>query len=346
MAFRPREKNGTKIAFLARNHNFSLWGALRVPMVVHAMRINLRQIEVFRAIMTTGSISGAAQVLYVSQPAVSRLLSYTESRLGFLLFKRIKGRLYPTPEARQLLREVDSVHLGIERVNKLAQILAEQSVGFLHVAASPSLGQSIMPAAIAAFRQRYPDARVRLESLRYNDLKEQVLRHQADLGLSLLPMEHPNLEVSPLAHGRIVCICPRAHPLSALASLQLSDLRGYPVIGYPVDTPLGQHLHQMYDAVKEPFEPAIEVGSPQNTVALVAAGAGVGFVDEFTARGGADDHLVIRTVAGAPLLTAHLVHACYEPLSKFGLAFVQVLRQILASEGRAPKDARSELYPL
>src|SRR3546814_17260281 len=71
------------------------------------MSLNLRQIEVFRAVMSTGSISGASKVLHVSQPAVSRLLSYTETRVGFPLFERIKGRLYATPEAKRLFREVD-----------------------------------------------------------------------------------------------------------------------------------------------------------------------------------------------------------------------------------------------
>ncbi|NOJ99318.1 LysR family transcriptional regulator, partial [Corallococcus coralloides] len=69
------------------------------------MRLNLKQIEVFRAIMLTGSISGAAKLLHVSQPAVSRLIGYTEQRLGLSLFERIKGRLYPTPEARHLFIE-------------------------------------------------------------------------------------------------------------------------------------------------------------------------------------------------------------------------------------------------
>ena len=55
------------------------------------MQLNLRQIEVFRAIMLTGSISGAAKLLNVSQPAVSRLIAYTESRVGLMLFERIKG---------------------------------------------------------------------------------------------------------------------------------------------------------------------------------------------------------------------------------------------------------------
>lgn len=70
------------------------------------MSLNLRQIEIFRAVMTTGSISGASQLLFVSQPAVSRLLSHTEQRVGFALFERIKGRLYATPEAKNFFMKL------------------------------------------------------------------------------------------------------------------------------------------------------------------------------------------------------------------------------------------------
>ena len=74
------------------------------------MALNLRQIEVFRAVMITGSIRGASELLFVSQPAVSRLLAHTELRVGFALFQRVKGRLYATPEAKKLFREVESVY--------------------------------------------------------------------------------------------------------------------------------------------------------------------------------------------------------------------------------------------
>src|SRR5476649_2882620 len=125
------------------------------------MRLNLKQIEVFRAIMLTGSISGAAKLLHVSQPAVSRLISYTEQRLGLLLFQRIKGRLYPTPEARRLFEEVSAVYQSVQRVNDLA----ENRIGQLRIASSPNLGQSLMPRAVAIFCQRYPEVRIVLHTL-------------------------------------------------------------------------------------------------------------------------------------------------------------------------------------
>ena len=91
------------------------------------MPMNLRQIEMFRAIMVTGSISGAARLLSVSQPAISRLLAYTEDRLGIALFERVKGRVQPTPEARQLFVGVDQVHQEVTRVNELAEELRRGS---------------------------------------------------------------------------------------------------------------------------------------------------------------------------------------------------------------------------
>lgn len=77
------------------------------------MKMNLRQIEVFRAVMLTGSISGASKLLFVSQPAISRLMAHTEQRLGLTLFVRTKGRLHPTPEARRLPGEVNAVYEGV-----------------------------------------------------------------------------------------------------------------------------------------------------------------------------------------------------------------------------------------
>ena len=69
------------------------------------MRFKLRQMEVFRAVMLTGSMNGAAKLLFVSQPAVSRLIAHAEQSLGLQLFARDKGKLTPTPEAQRLFEK-------------------------------------------------------------------------------------------------------------------------------------------------------------------------------------------------------------------------------------------------
>ena len=303
------------------------------------MSLNLRQIEVFRAVVTTGSIRGASELLFVSQPAVSRLLSHTESRVGFALFERIKGRLYATPEAKKLFHEIERMYQGVQRVNELAQELAENREGILNIVSSPSIGQMMIPQAIAAFREAHPQVKLTFQYLGYAPLKERLLNHQADLGITILPVDHPNLDVTPLAQGQLVCICPYNHPLSRLSTLTLADMRPYPLISYDRATPFGVILERMYEAADEALKSAIEVGSPQNACSLVQAGAGIALVDEFSVRNWPTHQLIVRPVVNAPVLQANLVHPRFDPLSTLAQRFVRVLRELMQRQGfESPQD--------
>lgn len=297
---------------------------------------NLRQIEIFRAVMTTGSISGASQLLFVSQPAVSRLLSHTEQRVGFALFERIKGRLYATPEAKKLFHEVEVVYHAVQRVNELAADLAKNRSGILNIVSSLSLGQVLIPAAIHKFRALYPDVKLTFQCLGYANLRERLLNRQADLGVIFLPMEHPNLSATPLCRSRMVCLLPRGHELARHETLSLADLRPYPLIGYEKDTPFGEIVEAMYDAADEPLNAPILVGSPQNASTLVAMGAGVALVDEFSVRALVEGGQVeVRPLHNAPFLQANLMHTRFDPMSQLTQAFITQLQLVAAEQGYA-----------
>ncbi len=306
------------------------------------MSLNLRQIEVFRAVMTTGSISGASQLLFVSQPAVSRLLSHTEGRIGFALFERVKGRLYATPEAKKLFREVEHVYAGVQRINELARDLQEHREGILNIVSSPSIGQAVIPQAVAAFRDQHPNVKFTFQYLGYGPLVERVLNHQADIAVTILPVEHPNLEMTELGSGRLVCICPYNHPLSRLATLTVADLLPYPMVSYDRASPFGRLVVALFEGAGETLRTAVEVGSPQNACSLVQAGAGIALVDEFSVRSWPASQFVVRPVQGAPVLHANLVHLRFEPMSQLALSFVRVLRELMKKEGFAgqPLTAR------
>jgi DNA-binding transcriptional LysR family regulator len=311
--------------------------------------LNLRQIEVFRAVMITGSISGAAQLLFVSQPAVSRLLSQTEHRLGFALFERIKGRLHATPEAQKLFREVQSVYAGIQRVNAMAEGLADNRQGVLNVVSSTSVGQMFIPQAIATFRRSHPQVRINFMIMSYAQLLERLLDHQADLGVITSPMEHPNLTVQRLSENRLICLFPHGHPLESREVVRLEDLRDVPLITYDKGTPFGALIEQLYEAKALPLEPVVEVGSPHSARALVQLGTGIALVDEFSVKG-ESDRLSIRPLADSPVVQINLVWHGLQPLSQLTRAFVDVLRELVdqreapapsspAAPPRAPKQA-------
>jgi DNA-binding transcriptional LysR family regulator len=294
--------------------------------------LNLRQIEVFRAVMTTGSIKGASLLLHVSPPAVSRLLSHTELRLGFALFERIKGRLYPTPEARHLMQEVESVYLGVQRVGDLASEIAERRYGLLHLACSPSIGHSLAAQVLARFRAQHPDIRVKFRVLLHQQMKEQLLDRKSDVAISILPMDHPNLQVTPVASGSMICVCRPDHALARKSQVSLPELRPYPLICYGRDTPLGQRAEEMFANADEPLKPAIEVDSAQSACALVSLGAGVGIIHEFSLRDGFQEGLTRIRIADAPSMVASLVHPRYEPLSQAAQAFVATLREEISRQ--------------
>jgi DNA-binding transcriptional LysR family regulator len=95
--------------------------------------MNLRQMEVFRAVMLTGSVSAAAELLHVSQPAVSKVLAHAQRQSGLLLFERIKGRLAATPEAQALYAEVETLWRGVEKVRDVSRELASPRAGTLRL---------------------------------------------------------------------------------------------------------------------------------------------------------------------------------------------------------------------
>lgn len=292
------------------------------------MKLNLRQIEVFRAIMLSGSISGASKLLYVSQPAVSRLIAYTEQRLGLLLFDRIKGRLYPTPEARRLFVEVDAVYQSVQRVNEVAENLAENRIGQLRIACSPNLGQSLMPRAITAFCQRYPEVRIVLHTLIPSVMLQALLTQQVELGVAYMPVMHPSLQTRPLYENRIVAVLPASHPLAARSEISAQDLVNEPLIGYSNDIPLGQLINQLFGSEDAQPTPRVEVQQAHVACAMVQAGAGVALVDEMTVKGPIWSNVVVLPVVASVSAPVNVFHVTLEPLSRLAQEFITLLETL------------------
>ncbi|MEJ5152847.1 LysR family transcriptional regulator [Comamonas sp. MYb396] len=291
--------------------------------------MNLRQIEVFRAVMSTGSVSGAAQLLHVSVPAISKLLSHTELQLDFPLFERSKGRLYPTTEARQLYHEVELVYRGVRRIDDLIHQLTERRQSMVSVVTSPSIGQMILPLAIAQFRSGNPGVRVHFHALSHAHLCDRVLSRLCDFAVSMLPVEHPNLMSMPIAQSNIVCIAPRAHPIAVRSSVSVNDLLDTSLINYPTDSPFGARLSRLFAAHDASPKTQIEVGSPQNACALVHAGAGVALVDEFSLQSWQESRFKVLPVEGAEPIIASLVYMRSEGLSDVAESLVRSLRSVL-----------------
>lgn len=309
------------------------------------MKMNLRQIEVFRAIMLTGSISGASKLLFVSQPAISRLMAHTEQRLGLTLFVRAKGRLHPTPEARRLLGEVNAVYEGVERVNEVAEDLVANRTGSVRISCSPNMGQTLLPNAIARFRKAHPAVRVVVRTQIANNMLRSLLSGQVDLAVSNMPLAHPNLESRLLVKNPIVALIPTGHRLSTRAWVRPQDLVHEDLIGYGPDVPFSLLVHHVFG--KESAQPDVKVQVEQAHVAraLAQAGAGIALVDAMTVFGQAWRDIVAVPVRTEVNASVQIYNVNIEPLSRLSLAFVDTLNAIVkrqaASDGRETRKNAS-----
>ncbi|OZI34490.1 LysR family transcriptional regulator [Bordetella genomosp. 10] len=294
--------------------------------------LNLRQIEVFRAIMLTGSISGAGRMLHVSQPAISRVLALTESRLRFPLFERSRSRLAPTAEARRLFAEVEQVYGGIQRVNELAANLAQAGAGALRVISSASFGQRMVPQALAVLRQGRGQARVDYRSSTYDELAGHFLSGQADIAVSMRPPVHPNLVSVELGRSEVVCVMPSDHPLARCQAVAPADFAAGAWIGYPADAPLGRVLTAYLGYAPNRTPAAIEVHSPVTALAFVQQGLGPALVDSWCVGPRTRAGLAVRPIVPPAHIGIWATYSELQPLPLMARRFLAALKKVLQDE--------------
>ncbi|MGU7772572.1 LysR family transcriptional regulator [Burkholderia sp. MR1-5-21] len=289
------------------------------------MNFRLRQMEVFRAVMLTGSINGAAKLLFASQPAVSRIISHTEQTLGLTLFNRVKGKLLPTPEAEALFREVDDFYQHAVRINEFAQGLTRGPAGVLNLCSSPCLSRGMMPRVITRFVQRYPEIRVNYRTTLLNGMAHEVLSNAADLAVSVLPLDHPNLKVQPFTSGRMVVVVPRGHELTQFCSISIADLSRHPLIAHHPGIPFGQLVGAAFRKAGVTRLSRIDVHQTDVACSLVRAGAGIALVDQFTVEDIGWPDLQVLPLSEDITLTPSIVRSVFDTRATHADKFIELL---------------------
>ncbi len=145
--------------------------------------MNYKQIEAFRAVMLTRSMTEAAAQLHTSQPNISRVIGKLEQEAGFRLFERVGNRLAPTDEAEALFLDVERSFVGLDSLRASARSIRESGVGTLRIGTVPSIAMSVMPQAILAFRERYPDVPIAVHTNDSPTVAKWTAARFCDIGL-------------------------------------------------------------------------------------------------------------------------------------------------------------------
>lgn len=301
------------------------------PIPSHFQPLTIRQIEIFRAVMITKTVSGAARMLGTSQPGLSRMLAHMEDRLRFRLFDRTRGRLVATQEARALFEEIEHVYKGFADLEHVVQRLAKGSDRTFRVGASPSLGHSVVPQMLSRLTANYPGLTIQFDILSVEQADDYLALQRGDYGLTVFPIDHPNILSSRIGAGRMVCAVPADHPLAGRARIEVADIRGERIQSFRGDTPHGRIIAKMYADAGEELEVATYVRFAETAVAFVANGMGLALVDSFTAMQPHADSvrfLEFGTPREIPVYISRNVEAA-RPI--IGETFEEIARNVIAT---------------
>ena len=291
--------------------------------------MNLRQLEVFYAIMQAGSATGAARALNVSQPAISGVLKYTEQRLKMKLFERIGGRLHPTPEAIAILPDVREIFGRVDTLQRSMQEMRDGRSGRIVIAASPTLVNAYLPQAIGLLRKRSPLVEISILSLPTPLAIERVARREADIGLVYAPVLDRGVEFEDLATTEIACVAPKSHALARRRHICAADLVNESVISLGPATLLGMLIEE---ASRKSGEAAplirIEASSSLTACLLVAEGAGVALVDRSAAASRKFDDLAFRPYRPKIGVPIKLIYPRERPRARATLQLAEHLKKV------------------
>lgn len=297
----------------------------------HPSSINPRQLAAFRAVIVSGSVTGAGKILHVTQPAVTRLIKDLEMQLGLTLFTRRAGRMTPTDHAQILYRDVERYFFGLERVLEAARTLRNNRGGQLRIAAMPTLSSRTLPEAISRFRLRYPDIDIAIESEVSIRILDAVMNDEVDLGIGRVPKERDDLARLDMPTSEAICILPKHHRLTKKSVIAASDLGGEAMVTLGASSLLRLQVDSALRLAGIVPGSTIQTLFSNTASTYVANGLGIAIVDLFSILGADLSQIEIRRFD--PRITFDFA-AIYPDgdRSPLAIAFARELRGVVSDE--------------
>lgn len=254
--------------------------------------MELRQLEAFAAVMSTGSVTAAGRLLGRSQPAISRLLQELEAEIGYALFARSGPRVTPTEQGFLLYDDVERALSSLRQIRDRAEEIARGQAQPLLLAATSALAAGLVPDALKRIEAQAGNTRVQLRSASPERVVHAVLSGAAQLGATSLPLEHRGLTVHWIGQAPCVVALPENDPAARHEVVPVAELAGRRVI--TMANPY--RLRRRLDAALGHAAGAIETNSSVNALAAVRAGLGVSVLEPITAYGAPMAGVAIRPI--------------------------------------------------
>lgn len=308
--------------------------------------MNVRQLEVLRTMIRTGSVSETARRLGISQPAASKILGAIELDLGMTLFSRANGRLHTTREAQDLFPEIERIFGDMATFRQRAAELREGRAGEVRIASAPVLGTLLLPAAMSRFGAENPGVRFDASIMPTTETIERIRSNRVDLALVQAVPDDSLTIAARLCHGRVVCILPPDHPLAGRARVTPADLAHERIITFHPGAPTGDRIRETFRDCGVVLDQTIQINQAFFAASLVRNRVGVALVDSLFPFGEYLPELVVIPLEPEIRLSLNALASRLRPLTPVVQGFVRTLAAVAAGlvgihPGVLPPEPRS-----
>lgn len=265
------------------------------------MSTGFRHIRGFMQVAKLGSFTRAAQVLHVSQPALTVQIHQLEEELGVRLFDRDRRKVVLTPAGGSLLGPMQKILDSYDAVRKHARGLGRLHRGRLVIAALPSVAAVWLPSHVATFHETYPGVEVRVVDVASDQLLDLVSGESADLGVGTLLDPDPNILFVKLFEDEMHVFFPLGHELQPIRAPTLEAVAHYPHISTAPNSSVRQLLDRALQDAHLNIEIACEVDRLSTAISMVRAGVGIAVLPLSTLDSISCDGLLHRPMGNGPI---------------------------------------------
>jgi DNA-binding transcriptional LysR family regulator len=301
--------------------------------------MNLRQLEVLRAVVLSRTTVAAAQRIGLSQPAVSNAIRSIESRLGFALFTRLNNRMIPTAECRLIIREAETIFAIHGKLEAKIRDMRETKTQHLHIVATPPLSD-IIPTALKTFLTKRPNLHVYFDVHRLDRVVEDIESNVADLGFLLGANVYSTVHSEALFSDRMMCMFAPGHVFETKKVISPADLEKERLILLDAIGPLGMAIRQSFEYAEQPLRAAIEVHHTHQACALAERDLGVAIVDPFTASNNRYN-LRARPFEPCRPAVAYAFWSKGRPMSRSAKAFILDVKSAMQKMGTVGQQGQN-----
>lgn len=291
--------------------------------------LNSRHIEIFYNVYKYKTLTNAAKILNVSQPALSKSLQYSEHKLNLKLFTKQSGMLVPTPEADLLYKNAEKINLSVKEFNQIASNLSTSPSNFIEIGITPSLGTAFLPEILAQFSQLEPDIKFNIHNSQSHELMDKLHDFSHDIVICYNPPKFKQYKQILLQKGEMVFIVAAGNSnYMSKSEISIKELSKEPLIkirnvleiedDFSVEQMLEQkNIQPDWIARTETFHVAKK---------MVEKGIGSSIIDSVTAQSGRTNKIKILNLRPTIKFSICAIQNPNKPSSVAVKRFLQFLR--------------------